>query len=412
MWNMNKNFFKIMWVVSLSMLLVSNNGFARVVNRAEGNAALQQEKVKQAERDNIRVQPIEELITAPDTKPNRFTQTEAHLFLPAVRELVEKNYKVEPYLDIISEAIVNEVEHRNTHYAFYNTTSNMWRLAQDLDTRLFARFNPGKEDESFTFLRFDDEYVNKTAQGFLVDELKKEGLVNDNTDIKAIILSVNFALLGNVGSPPECSWQYFVEPRGHTPPNRSTYEKMMAKYGLSDKYVDELISLVDIYKTKEDTIMQIFIPKNKIDKIGYLSWRRGIPAHQPTLDAIAKIAKKKGINIKESTDKMEKEFAKKKENNDLYVSMMEGIVKGDFSLDAFLKIYCNKPWDINNINDAQGRLLFTPDVLGNPKSGVIINRLSTVPRSKLKEYNNRLNALIDKMVAEKQKKEDAEAAGK
>jgi hypothetical protein len=464
---MSKNFFKIMLTVSLSILLVSHNGFAKIVSRptaetvvqptgaptppptkavqptktvpqvsvetglagartteatlqgiktsigsrSAGRAALQREKTQQAERDGIKAESLQEIIAAPDNKPNRFTQTEAYLFLPSVRELIAKNYEVEPYLDIISEAIVNETQHRNTHYVFYNTTSNTWRLAQDLDTRLFARFNPGKEDEKFTFLRFDDEYVNKTAQGFLVNELKEKGLLNDNKDVGLIILSVNFAILGNTGNPPESSWDYFIKPRSHRRPERSTYEKMMAKYGLTDKYIDELISLVDIYNTKEDTIMQIFIPKNKVDKIGYLAWRRGIPAHQATLDAIAKNAKKKGINIKISTDEMEKKFAKQKGSNPLYVSMMEGIVKGDYSLDDFLKVYCNKPWDINNINDAQGRLLFTPDVLGNPQSGVIIHRLSTVSHDKLKEYNDRLNAIIDKMVAEKERQEDAQAKG-
>lgn len=380
-----------------------------VEKRNMGRAEFAQEVAKQAERDGLDQRPLEEIVAAPDTKPNRFTQTEAHLFLPAIRELITKNYKVEPYLNIISEAIVSEAKYRNTHYVFYNTTSNMWRLAQDLDTRLNARLNPGMANRQFKFLRFDNEFINSTAQGFLVNELKEKGLVDDNTSTGAILLSVNLSLFGNVGFPGECSWQYFVSPQSHKSPWRETYEKMMAKHGLTDKYIDEIMQLVDVYDTTEDTIVQVFIPKNKIDQIGYLAWVKGIPAHGDTINLILSNAKSKSFQyvLKPRLEKLTEQFAREKESNPLYQSMMEGIQAGDFSLDSFLKIYCNKPWDLKEINDVTARLLFTPDVLGNPQSGVIINRLSTAPHRKLKEYNDRLNTYIERMVAEKEAREDA-----
>ena len=416
MWDISKKFFKMNWVLLLSIVLISTDGFAKIVTRAEGRAALQQEIAKQAERDKVDPRPIEQVITTPTAEPTRFTQTEAHLSLPAVRKLITKNYKVEPYLNIVSQALVNEAKHRNTHYAFYNTTSNIWRLTQDLDTRLFARFNPGVDSSQFKFLRFNNEYINKTAQGFLINELKQKGLVDDNTETGMIILSANLALIANVGFKGECSWEYFVHPQGHKTPWRELYENIMAKYGLTDKYIDELMKLTDIYDTKEDTILQVFIPKNKVDEIGYLAWVKGIPAHGETIDLIKAKAGKKGFmeGIKPTMEKLTEDFAQQKEKNPLYKSMMEGIVAGDFSLDSFLKVYCNKPWDLKEINDVTARLLFTPSVLGNPKSGVIIYRLSMVPHNKLKEYNDRLNAIIDKLVAAKEAAEDVavKTAGK
>lgn len=384
-----------------------------VAQRGLGRAEYAKELAKQAERDGL-VQPsLQEIIGSPDTKPNRFTQTEAHLSLPFVRELIAKNYKVEHYLDIVSEAIANEAKHRNTHYAFYNTTSNMWRLAQDLDTRLNARLNPVKSKNQFKFLRFEDDFfVNATAQGFLVNELKQKGLVDDNTATGAILLSVNLSLFGNVGFPGECSWQYFVSPQGHKAPWRETYEKMMAKHGLTDKYIDELMKLVDIYATAEDTILQVFIPKDKIDEIGYLAWVKGIPAHGETISFILNNAKSKSFQhvLKPRLENLTAKFAQEQENNPLYAKMMEGIQAGDFSLDAFLKVYCNKPWDLKEINDVTARLLFTPSVLGNPESGVIVIRLSKAHHRKLKEYNDKLNAIIEKMVIEKEAREDAAIA--
>jgi hypothetical protein len=410
MWDMSKKFFKMSWVMVLSIVLISTDGFAKIVTRAEGRAALQQETAKQAERDKVDVRPLEEVITTPDSKPNRFTQTEAHLYLPAVRKLITKHYKVEPYLNIVSQAIVNEAKHRNTHYAFYNTTSNMWRVAQDLDTLLFARFHPGVDSSQFKFLRFNNEFINSTAQGFLVNELKQKGLVDDNTATGMILLSVNLSLFGNVGFPGECSWEYFVNPQGHKSPWRELYENMMNKYGLTHKYIDELMKLTDIYDTEEDTILQVFIPKNKVDEIGYLAWVKGIPAHGDTIELIKKKAGKKGFmqGVKPTMEKLTEDFAQQKEKNPLYKGMMESIVAGDFSLDSFLKVYCNEPWDLKEINDVTARLLFTPSVLGNPKSGVIIYRLSMVPHQKLKEYKDRLNAIIDKVVAAKEAEEDAQ----
>jgi hypothetical protein len=287
----------------------------------------------------------------------------------------------------------------------------MWRVPQDLDTRLFARFNPTTSTQQFKFLRFNNEFVNKTAQGFLVDELKQKGLVDDNSDTGLIILSVNLALFGNVGFPGECSWDYFVNPPDRPIPWLSLYQNMMNKYGLTHKYIDELMKLADIYNTKENTILQIFIPKDKVDEIGYLAWVKGIPAHGDTIELIKKRAGKKGfkLGVKPTMEKLTEEFAQQKESNPLYKDMMAGIIAGDFSLEAFLKVYCNAPWDLKEINDVSARLLFTPSVLGNPKSGVILYRLSMVSHDKLKEYNDRLNAIIDKLVAAKEAEEDAQS---
>ena len=377
----------------------------RIRMRPAGRVALQKEIVKQAERDNIATPSLQTVVASKEA--DKFTQTEALLNLANIRELITKNYKVEPYLDTVSTVIANEARYRNTHYAFYNTTSNMWRLSQDLYTRLYARFNPEKVKKGFTFLRFNDESVDTSAQGFLVNELKTKGLVDDNTDTKFIMLSVNLSLFGNVGFPGECSWEYFVNPQNHAKPIRVIYENMMKKFGLTDKYIDQLMALAEIYDTKEDTIIQVLVPKNKIDQIGYLAWVKGIPAHGATISWVLGNAKSKRFqHVSPTMEKLTQEFASQKESNPLYKDMMASIQAGDFSLDAFLKIYCNTPWEIKEINDVTARLLFTPDVLLNPESGVKFYRFSPVHRNKLKEYSNKLNALIEKIVAEKDAQDD------
>lgn len=391
--------FVVIWANAIEVQIRGGHGVQ--VKRA----ALAKEEALQAERDNIDKRSMAEIVSPANQKSDRFTQTEAHLFLRNIRMLVEKNYPdTERHLDVVATVIANEAEYKDTHYAFYNTTSNMWRLAQDLYTRLYAYQNPEKlPPKDFKFLRFNDEAINSTAQGFLVKELKEKGLVDDNTETGAIMVSVNLALFGNVGFSGECSWEYFVHPQGHRAPKRETYEKMMDRFGFSHKYVDELMKLVDIYDTKEDTIIQILVPREKIDEIGYLAWVKGIPAHGDTISWVLANSKNKRFkHTKETLEKLTEQFAKEQEKNPMFANMLKGIQAGDFSLDAFLRIYRNKPWEIKEINDVTARLLFTPDVLLNPASGVKFFRFSTVSNEKLKEYNNKLNQIIQKMIAEKE----------
>jgi len=375
---------------------------ARTIQRASLDKVIKAQEL----RDAVEVRSNEEIVSPANVTPDRFTQTEAHLHLKKNRDLIEKYYNVEPYLDVISTVIANEEKYKNTHYAFYNTTSNMWRLAQDLFTRLYAYEHPEEVTKEFKFLRFNDEAIDSTAQGFLVSELKSKGLVDDNTATGAILLSVNLSLFGNVGFPGECSWQYFVKPQSHKFPERATYEKMMDRFGMSHKYINELMSLVKLYDTNEDTIIQILVPRDKIDEIGYLAWVRGIPAHGDTIQWIVDHAKSKSFkHTKPTMEKLVEDFKKKQEKNPLFASMLQGVQAGEFSLDDFLKIYRNKPWDIKEINDVTARLLFTPNVLLNPKSDVKFFRFSTVKPDSLKTYNKRLNDIIDKLIAEKEAQE-------
>jgi len=401
-----KSLFKKGWT-GLLIALLAVFGVAegkRLLQSPAGQAALEKVEGEQTKRDNIDNRSLDVVLESETS--DRFTQTEAHLHLSKIRELITKTYKVEPYLNVISTVIANEAEHKDTHYAFYNTTSNMWRLAQDLYTRLYAYEHPiSTKAGAFKFLRFDNESINATAQGFLANELKERGLVDDNTkEVAFIMLSVNLALFGNVGFAGECSWNYFVKPQGHREPYRETYEKMMDQFGLTRDYIDEIMSLAKIYDTDEDTIVQVLVPIEKVDEIGYLAWVKGIPYHGETVEWILKHSKSKSFEegTKPTIEKLTAQFAKQQEENKLFKSMMEGIQAGDFSLDKFLKVYRNTPWKIKEINDVTARLLFTPNVLLNPESGVKFYRFSTTPREKMEEYNKRLNDIIEKLIVEKE----------
>lgn len=357
-----------------------------------------------------KVPQVTSVVPQQQRKGDRFTQTEAFLQLTRIIDLLkdESSSRYIPYLNIISDCLVQEQELKNTHYVFYHTTDNAWRLAQDVYTQLFIRQNAlGKTvGKNFTFLRFDD-YPTQNAKEFLVSELKKNGLVNDTGELAAILLSVNVSLFGNTGRPTSCTWDYFLKDIGHNLPDRKVYEKMMTDFGLTHKYIDELLGLIKLYDTKENTLLQIFVPQNRIDDIGYLSWSKGMPLHEGSIDWIKKYMRKKSWTHKEgkhvaewAMEDLAKQFKKEQEQNPLFKDLIESVQAGDFSVDEYLKVYRNKPWELPTINNDQVRLIFSADGLLNPAAGVQFYRYSTVSKDRLKKYYKRLNEVIDKIIAE------------
>lgn len=369
---------------------------------------LAQVQAEQNIKYNVDKKPL--AVIQEQTTPDKFTQTTAHLQVKNVKKLLmkEASSKFIPYLDTIADCLEREQKLKNTHYAFYHTTENEWRLAQDVYSQLFAKKNPeGKKiGENFVFIRFNDpEETN--ARDFLVDELQENGLVDDNGKVGALLLSVNLSLFGNIGFESECTWEYFLRERKHRIPTRKDYEDMMTKFGVTHKYIDELMALTKIYDTNQKTLLQIFVPQNRIDEIGYLAWATGIPKHEETIAWVNNYVKKKSWEYKEGRhaalwglEELGEKFKKEQEKNTIFKDLIESVKTGDFSLKAFLKIYRNNPWEVSDINHAQARLIFTPGGLLNPAAGVKFYRYSTASKKQLKEYYNRLNVIMDKIFTE------------
>ena len=365
--------------------------------------SLEKERANQVTRDDEATHKVS-LAPSVSMYSDKFTQSEAHMSLPEIKKLINKNYDIKPYNTFIASILSNEKKYKDDYYVFYHGTDNVWRLPQDLYTQLYAYFNPltRHATKDFTFLRFEDEYGPANAQDFLVAELKKSGLINDHGKMGAILLSVNLALFGNVGTPSECTWEYFIKSRGHANPSRVTYEKIMDRFGLTHKYINDLMSLIKLYDTKEQTIVQVFVPKNKVDQIGYVSWIKGIPAHKETMDWVKRSVKNKTYSkTQPAIVDLTETFKHEQEVNPIFKNLMERVEAGDFSLDDFLHMYRNNPEKIVDINDVMARLIFTPDVLLNPESGVKFFRFSTVSPERLKIYHQRLNEVVDKIIVEK-----------
>jgi hypothetical protein len=342
--------------------------------------------------------------SSPEKTTDLFTQSQAHMSIPEIKKLIDQTYNIKPYQKLIDQILENEKKYSD-YYVFYHGMDNVWRLAQDVYAHLYGNsHNLSKEQiKDFIFLRFNGIDDLAPISTILTDYLIKSGLINDHT-MSNDIIAVNFALFGNVGRDPECTWQYFEKSRGHATPTRQIYEKMMDKFDLNRKYIDELLALTKLYETKEQMIVQLFIPKDKVDRIGYLAWIRGIPAYQEFMHTVLKsVTDKKFSKTAPALDYYSTLFREEQEKNSLFKNMMEQIKKGEFSLSYFLNFYRNKPNEIEDINDFQGRLFLTHDLLLNPQSGAKIFRYSMATPNQLQKYQGQLDGIIKKIVSEKQK---------
>ena len=336
---------------------------------------------------------------------DKYTQSQAHMSLPAIKNLIEKTYSIKAYAPIIAAALAKEETYKDDFYVFYHGMDNVWRVPQDLYTQLYAHFYPAILDPSikdFIFLRFGSHYPTIKPQDFLLTELKRSGLINDHGTMGELLLAVNLALFGNVGTPSECSWEYFIKSRGHTNPDRKIYELIMDRFSLTHKYIDELMSLVELYRTKEETLLQVFVPKNLIDVIGYLAWIRGNPASEEIMEwVLASVRSKRFPKTQQSLDALTRMFKNEQEKNPLFNDLIGQVKAGAFALSSFLHTYRNNPEQIKNINMFMARLIFTSEVLLNPKSGIKFFRFSTATSEQLKTYHDRLTHIIQKILSEK-----------
>jgi len=370
---------------------------------------IQTEEKRRAGIDPRSLQAIQD-----STETDRYTQTEAYLQQSKLRELVTKeftgSYEIVKHMGVVSRFMAKEAELRNSHWALYHGMNIVWENWQNVLTKLSYHFNPSiQQDGEFISLRTKKGNVNQSVKAFLTGALKAHGLVDDNNEDKGLLLSVNFCPFGNTGVKGESTWRYAMSEHSHTEPSREDYEKIMDEFQLSHQYIDELMNLSKELRSKRQTLVQIFIPKNMIDDVGYLSWVAGIPAHDEVIKWVRTNVKNKKYksgrgrtgDLRALTD-LKDRFKNQQEKDPLFKKMLESIEKGDeYSINGYLKTYCSKPWELPDLNYAQARLLLSNETLLNPQSGIKIMRYNELDHAQQEEYEKHLDEIIKKIVGSK-----------
>ena len=305
-----KNLLRQSWI-SLSVVLLS------FVGGAEG-------KQLSAGLSKVLEQAQAEMTIKPASRPagagaqaagavDEYVQSEAHLQVDEVQKELAKislyfsgkvkdprspNELVTPYMNIVAAVIDKEVALKNSHYAVYNGTNNEWRVGQDLYKQLYAYKNPLQSVKDFIFVRFSDLPSIK-AQDFLQENVAKWAGVNDNIqEVRDVLIACNLSLFGSVGTQGECTWNYFLTAKSHRVPTALHYHQILKAFDMS--YDIELLAkeaqvLSDmlVNATPEQTLLQMFIPQNKIDDMVYISWILGVPYHQKSVALMEKLMKGK-----------------------------------------------------------------------------------------------------------------------
>lgn len=377
--------------------------------REESLARIQKDQEVKAGIDKRPLQEVEAL-----TGAARFTQTEAYFQQPQLRELVTKEFKhdfeVVRHMAVVSRMMAKEAEFSKTHWAFYHGINNEWTVWQDTLTKLSNHFNPtaATKDNDFIFLRTKGGGVNQSSQEFLLGQLQENGLVDDNNESKGLLIATNFSPFGNTSFEGESTWRFFIHAHSHAEPKREFYIAIMDEFGLPHSYIDELMALVPMLRSKHEALLQIFVPKTIVDETAYLSWVAGIPAHDETINWVRTHVKDKKYRSghgktgeMRALESLKRNFKKEQEKNKVFKDLLASVEKGDFSVDGYLNIYCNKPWELPGLNYTQARLILSNDMLLNPQAGIKMFRHTEIAVDQQKKYETILDEIIKKIIAAK-----------
>ncbi len=332
------------------------------------------------------------------------TQTAAHLRVPEIQRLVDEKYKLAPYEGIINQVLDNGERFVNTHYEFFHAQNGVWQVFQDVFKKLYMIAVNPSVSENFYFFRYglNDLYYSRypTITAFLKDEISKEGIIDDMSEVSSRLLSVNIALFSNVKYVGESTWYYFTQAKSWVMPDRSIMNMIVQSFGYSTEFVDELMALSSLIETPEGRLFQILVPKNSADTFIYSAWSRGIPYNN---DLIKHIVKQRQRNPRPKIKTIVNGYKigwKNKEEATIKIvqNLLMGVQKGWYKISPVLNQFKKNAASLPYFDTRQERILITNDYLLNPASGIFMLRYSTVSAQRQQVYEKALSAVIDKMV--------------
>lgn len=351
------------------------------------------------------------------------SQSHTHLNNWYIQKKLREEHGLSRNNHVINAALTREIELAKQGYVVFYTAVPYMRLFQDI-TRKMYKAVVGKigalQEKAFQFIRYtyDDPIYKKyrDVQEFLYDEIKKEGIIDDNEiRLRTILVSTNIAFFGNIGFSGESTYNYFNNPQPWVSANPEWLRASLQSFGYSEKFLSELMNLAVDIVTDTGDIFQIFVPINMVDRVGYLSWRQGIPFD---FDFISKMFERENMTFgkgdlifgQEIIDKIAAFKAKYKAKDPEAVQMvkelLENVKNKRYFLSAFLDNYKKgtlAQYKNRVLNFYQARLLIGPWML-DPRMGLKIYRYSTLGEERELMYKERLKEIFKRMEQERQER--------
>lgn len=291
-------------------------------------------------------------------KKSSTTQTATDAYLKVNKSLVDTTWAhdLKKYKSLIQTLIKQERAHSSTHFVFYHGQQGYLRLLQDFLKEMYQLFAL-KELRDFTFLRPWHNAEPSFEVNRFIDSCNQKGYWNDaEPDIMKKMMCVNLALFGNTTDFGECTWNYFINNTNIMPPDlEKIFNDIFAYFDFNATYIQQLLNLENETKPAHGNLLQIFIPKDQVNKYVYLSKPYGIPYQEPIAPDVFDSDKKRHIAIT-----------------------------------PILEKYIKQPTSITNLDQLQARLLLSQDGILNPESGVKIFRHTAGPIPNEAQYKKKL----------------------
>jgi len=309
--------------------------------------------------------------------------TDVHKKISCLKTIIDKEWgsfvrKNKKFVDSIIE---REREYVDDYYVFYHAQRKELRILQDFLREIYEYFQVTQSLKSFHFLRFWKDMPISVDANTFIDDNNKKGSWNDlSGGMNNLLLSVNLSLFGNCTaiSGMCCTFDYFMKSYSMSYIDiKGILNEVFNTFEFDKKYIDQLIALNKICETKEGILFQFFIPKKLVDHCAYLSRVAGIPYDTAVPGCDFDQLKKRHLSISKTLDVYR---------------------KGDALIDAYkkdpAKNYVQDPVTIaHTVDQMQGRLIFSRDMLLNPTSGIKIYRYTTVSDKAMANYNEQLKKI-------------------
>lgn len=299
-----------------------------------------------------------------------------------------------PAPSFFSKLVEKEKEHRDM-YVFYHGQAALYSLFYDLYEAIRTS-TQGSFPSDFAYLRFQ-----KMGSPTLAEVLREGFDVDYESEVKNLLLSVNLSLFGGFLLPGESTFEYFLKSFNQTSPFGYTNEIAIAKFlrqldvDISYQLAKRLSQLYSKYFIRQGTLLQIFMPVDKVNDFAYLSFFKGTPTNCTT-DSFWK-------NCSQFRNWVE---------TPIIVKNQEGKVIAQYKLPmidtrTYLGLYRNHPTSIpiNTMAFLQARILLTDDFMLNPSSGVKIYRYFPMSEDENAEYKKELNDIVAQIMRERKKPE-------
>ena len=200
---------------------------------------------------------------------------------------------------IINKIVKKELEYSKDHIIFYHAQKREFIVLQDIYKKLYETFN-NTIVKDFLFLRIPNPAFDQfeTTQDFIshykfkiLNHSYPFNVFDNDPQVNSHILSTNISLFGNTLSSlnkdiSECTFKYFIKSKNITNVDiMNLCKEMFELFKLSshtfEKYKPQLQNLISLLSENEiektGILLQIFVPKNWVNKITYRANRGGTP---------------------------------------------------------------------------------------------------------------------------------------